>query len=178
MEITRRIKFRDLVVLLISSLVLLPMGGARARDLTTTEKTQAIDMKEIWVWLQGRFSGGESETFRPEDLGVEPHFCGCYDKPHPHFPYSVVLFVTPKGALVGRAEGREGEMSITPLAIRYGNRYCEVESDERCYGSFDHPCDFTDFRYGPSLAEYFPTCKSDEAEPGLVPPHDGDAPLR
>ena len=50
------------------------------------------------------------------------------------------------------------------LAVRFGNRYCELDSEQTCFGTFSSPCDFTDFRYGPHLSVYFPTCKSDETE--------------
>ena len=102
-------------------------------------------------------------------MGIESHYCGCYDKPKAHFPYPVFLLRTPKGDLVARPDSREGAVSFAPLAVRYGNRYCEVGSGEDCYGSFEEPCDFTDFRYGPSLAEFFPTCKSQEVEAVLLP---------
>jgi hypothetical protein len=74
----------------------------------------------------------------------------------------IVLLRTPKGDLVTRPEPRESAVSFTALAVRYGTQYCDVEAEESCYGSFADICEFTDFRYGPYLAEYFPTCKSDE----------------
>jgi hypothetical protein len=119
----------------------------------------------ISLWLKTRFSKAELEAFQPEDLRVESHFCGCYDKPTPHFPYPVVVFITAKGDLVARMEAREGALNITPLAVRHGNHYCELEVEQHCYGSFAHPCEFTDFRFGRSLAEFFPTCKADAGKP-------------
>ena len=86
--------------------------------------------------------------------------CGCYDQPSKHYPYSIVVFKAAERELVTRPERREGALTFSPLAVRYGTRYCAVESEQDCYGSFPHPCDFTDFRYGPTLAEYFPTCKA------------------
>jgi hypothetical protein len=127
-----------------------------------SDQAHIIETEGISLWLKTRFSKAELEAFRPEHLRVESHFCGCYDKPNPHFPYPVVVFITPKGDLVARAEAREGALNITPLAVRRGKRYCELESEERCYGSFAHACEFTDFRFGRSLAEFFPTCKADE----------------
>jgi hypothetical protein len=87
--------------------------------------------------------------------------CGCYDQPSKHYPYSIVVFKAAERELVTRPERREGALTFSPLAVRYGTRYCAVESEQDCYGSFPHPCDFTDFRYGPTLAEYFPTCKAE-----------------
>ena len=87
--------------------------------------------------------------------------CGCYDQPSKHYPYSIVVFKSAERDLVTRPERREGALTFSPLAVRYGTRYCATDSEQDCYGSFTHPCDFTDFRYGPTLAEYFPTCKAE-----------------
>ena len=110
-------------------------------------------------WMKERFSQAEIEQFSADDFRVEPHFCSCSDKPEPHVPYAVVLFTTPKGDLVARAEPQEQSAKFTPLAVRNGDQYCELESEDKCYGSFSHVCEFTDFRYGPMLEPYFPTCK-------------------
>jgi len=69
------------------------------------------------------------------------------------------LFTTPRGDLVVRPEGGENMAKFTPLAVRTGDQYCKVESEEHCYGSFANVCEFTDFRYGPLLQPFFPTCK-------------------
>ena len=58
---------------------------------------------------------------------------------------------------------------ITRLAVRHGDRYCDVDSEDQCYGTFAHPCEFSDFRYGRQLAPYFPTCKSVEPDIELTP---------
>jgi len=92
---------------------------------------------------------------------VEPHFCGCYDKPNKHFPYSIVLLKTSKGDLVARPDRLEALVTYMPLAVRHGNQYCELGSETQCYGSFPDPCDFIDFRYGPHLEPFFPTCKAE-----------------
>ncbi len=113
------------------------------------------------VWLHTRFSETELEGVQAGDMKVESYYCGCYDEPHKHYPYSIVLLKTSRGDLVARPEGTDGVLTFTPLAIRYGNRYCELGSETDCYGSFSHPCEFTDFRYGPFLAQFFPTCKSE-----------------
>lgn len=92
---------------------------------------------------------------------MEPYFCGCYDKPNKHFPYSIVLLKTSKGDLVTRPERLEGAVTYTPLAVRRENQYCELDSEKQCYGSFSDPCEFTDYRFGPFLAPFFPTCKAE-----------------
>ena len=115
--------------------------------------------------LQAALPQADIDALRPDDLNAQWYDCGCYDQPVKHFPYSIVVFKNEAGDLVTRPERHEGALTFSPLAQRHGNRYCTLESKEECYGSFPHPCDFTDFRYGPYLAEFFPTCKSDEPDP-------------
>lgn len=140
-----------------------------ARDAATpkdnSETRRIIAIGGLSHWLKGRFSEAELAALGPEDLDIESHYCGCYDKPKAHYPYSFFLLRTPKGDLVARPDSNEGALTFALLAVRYGDRYCQVESEEDCYGSFREPCDFTDFRYGPYLREFFPTCHSDETEP-------------
>ncbi len=99
-----------------------------------------------------------------EEAGGRWYDCGCFDEPSKHFPYSVVVFKTAKGDLVTRPERREGGLTFSPIALRNGTQYCTIDAEGDCYGSFAHPCDFTDFRFGPTLAEYFPSCKSEDQE--------------
>jgi hypothetical protein len=104
------------------------------------------------------------ESFQPGSTRAQWYDCGCYDQPVKHFPYSIVVFEMPQADLVTRPERREGGLTFSPLAHRYGTRYCALDSEQDCYGSFPHPCDFTDFRFGAVLAEFFPTCKSTDSE--------------
>jgi hypothetical protein len=136
------------------------------------EEIKTIAMGGLSLWLEARFSAAELEGLLAGDVNIESHYCGCYDQPKPHFPYPVVLFKTPKGDLVARPESREGALSFTPLAVRFGDRYCKLESEQDCYGSFPDPCEFTDFRFGPHLEPFFPTCK--EQESGSAMPSDSD----
>ncbi len=139
------------------------------------EQITAVDTDTLSLWLKARFNEAELARLLPEDLSIEPHYCSCSDRPTRHFPYPIVLLKTPKRDLLARPELREFSVGFTALAVRFGNRYCAVESESECYGSFADACDFTDFRYGPSLAAFFPTCKSDEDEaasslpPGELP---------
>jgi hypothetical protein len=140
-------------------------GGCLAND-STTQKNEAIqngatEPDGLAVWPRARFLASELQELHLGDLEVEAHFCGCYDKPNKHFPYAIVLLKTSKGDLVARPERLEGVVAYTPLAVRRGNQYCELESEAQCYGSFPDPCAFTDHRYGPNLAPFFPTCKAD-----------------
>lgn len=121
----------------------------------------ANDPDDRTVWPRTRFSASDLQELNLGQLEVEAHLCGCNDKPNKHYPYSLVLLKSPRGDLVARPERMEGPVTYTPLAVRHGNQYCELESDTRCYGSFAEPCDFTDFRFGPSLAPFFPTCKAE-----------------
>lgn len=128
--------------------------------LAAEDKLTFVDSLEgVSAWLQDRFSKAEIEALSPEDLGVESHHCSCADEPDPHFPYRIVLFTTPRGDLVARPEAHEQSAQVTLLAVRDGDRYCPLDSEEECYGSFATVCEFTDFRYGPTLEPYFPTCK-------------------
>jgi hypothetical protein len=123
------------------------------------EPARTSSLEGVSAWMKQRFSKSEMDTYSAEDFRVESHFCSCADLPEPHFPYAVVLFTTPKGDLVARAEPQEQGPRITPLAVRNGEQYCKLEAEEQCYGSFASVCAFTDFRYGPLLEPYFPTCK-------------------
>ena len=123
------------------------------------EPARTSSLEGVSAWMKQRFSKSEMDMYSAEDFRVESHFCSCADQPEPHFPYAVVLFTTPKGDLVARAEPQEQGPRITPLAVRNGEQYCKLEAEEQCYGSFASVCAFTDFRYGPLLEPYFPTCK-------------------
>ncbi len=98
-------------------------------------------------------------------LQVETFQCNCTDRPTPHYPYTVLVVKSRDGELLVRPEGQESVVTFTPLALRYGDRYCEVDASERCFGNFAHPCEFTDFRYGPTLAPFFPSCKEPDESP-------------
>jgi hypothetical protein len=133
-------------------------AGERVRMLEH-EPAHVSSLEGVSAWIKERFSETEIAALSAEDLGVESHLCSCADEPDPHFPYMVALFTTPKGDLVARVEAHEQSPRITPLAVRNGDEYCNLESGEPCYGSFATVCEFTDFRFGPLLEPYFPTCK-------------------
>jgi len=128
-----------------------------------------IDAGGIAEWLTARFGAADLQSMQTGDLVVEPHFCGCYDKPNSHFPYAMVVIKTPRADLIARAEHAETCVTFVPLAVRRGNEYCDVHVEGTCFGSFRDPCDFTDFRYGPYLSGFFPSCKSEEIQPTYTP---------
>ena len=135
-------------------------AGNHLQRVAADDRLSFVDSLEgVSAWLRDRFSKAEIDALSPEDLGVESHLCSCADEPAPHFPYRIVLFTTPKGDLVARPEAHEQSAQVTLLAVRDGERYCQLDSEEECYGSFATVCEFTDFRYGPTLEPYFPTCK-------------------
>jgi len=136
-----------------------------------SDELGSFDMEGVSVWFKERFTAAELESYQPEDFRIESHMCGCYDRPEPHYPYLLVFFTTPKGDLVGRPDRRGLDTIITRLAVRHGERYCDLESESECYGSFSDPCDFSDYRYGRQLAPYFPTCKSVDPDSDLTPDH-------
>ena len=157
------------VLILISCMT----ATAQADQPARSRQGASFDMEGVSVWFRNKFSEAELQTYQPEDFRIESHQCSCYDRPEPHYPYILVFFATPKGDLVGRPDRKGFETVITRLAVRHGDRYCDVDSEDQCYGSFAHPCEFSDFRFGRQLAKYFPTCKSLEADPdsdsGLTP---------
>ena len=118
------------------------------------------NFESVLGWIHRKFTSAEIQQLSRDDIRMEPYACSCADKPDPHFPYLVVLFTTPKGDLVARPDGEEHMARFTPLAVRQGEQYCVVDSEEQCYGSFANVCEFTDFRFGSMLEEVFPTCKS------------------
>jgi len=120
-------------------------------------------MPGVSEWFNKNFSEAELEQYGPADFAIEQYLCNCYDQPLPHFPYVLMFFYTPKGDLVGRPERRARGTVIIPLAVRHGTRYCNVDPEKECFGSFADPCEFTDFQFGSELAEYFPYCKPDDA---------------
>jgi hypothetical protein len=137
----------------------------------------SFSMAGVAEWVVKKFTQAELESSRPGDFGIESQMCSCTDRPEPHYPYILVFFNTPKGDLVGRPDRKGFETVITRLAVRHGEEYCDVDSEDECYGTFSHPCDFSDFRYGAQLAPYFPTCKL--AEPDADPdPDSGLSPGR
>ena len=156
----------ETLVSIVTALALVATSGACLANDSTTRKNEAAqngatEPDGVAVWPRARFLASDLQELRLGDFEVEALFCGCYDKPNKHFPYAIVLLKTSKGDLVTRPERLEGAVAYMPLAVRRGNQYCELESEAQCYGSFPDPCDFTDHRYGPNLAPFFPTCKAD-----------------
>ncbi len=165
---------RAAVVMLAASLALswLAMNAHAGESEHARQDSAGIgsfDMNGVSIWFKDRFTEAELRTYQPEDFRIESHACSCYDRPEPHYPYLLVFFSTPKGDLVGRPDRRGIDTVITQLAVRHGEQYCDVNSEDQCYGSFEHPCDFSDFRYGPQLAAYFPTCMSIDSDSELTP---------
>lgn len=162
------------------------VSQAQADRPTDGRQAGSFDMEGVAVWFRNKFSEAELQDYRPEDFRIESQMCNCSDRPEPHYPYIMVFFSTPKGDLVGRPDRKGFETVITRLAVRYGQEYCSVDSEDECYGSFSHPCDFSDFRYGAQLAPYFPSCKLIESDPapdadsgsGLTPVRHANFPPR
>jgi hypothetical protein len=159
------------------SLCSIPASAQAQRPANPTQPEGSFSMEGVADWVVKKFTQAELESSRPGDFGIESQMCSCTDRPEPHYPYILVFFNTPKGDLVGRPDRKGFETVIARLAVRHGEEYCDVDSEDECYGSFSHPCDFSDFRYGSQLAPYFPTCKL--AEPDAAPdPDSGLSPVR
>ena len=148
--------------------MLVGVSYARAQDAerwsNDAPQRQERPRDDLTRWLESRFSEAERKALRSDDLDFQSVYCGCYDKPVKHFPYAMVVVRTPKGDLLMRPERTEGGTLYTAVATRFGQQYCSVESESDCYGTFLDLCAFTDFRFGPALLAYFPTCKSEDAE--------------
>lgn len=122
---------------------------------------RTLNFEAMAQWMQGMYTEAEFRALTPDQIRLEPRQCNCYDRPTPHYPYLVVILITPKGDLVLRPDQSELHVSFTQLARRNGDLYCPVEAGGECFGSFADVCDFTDFRFGAVLQPYFPTCKSE-----------------
>ena len=110
--------------------------------------------------LEPHLSAQETHALQSDGLAMTAHQCGCYDKPKAHFPYTLLIVRTPERELVVRPEGQESAFRFELLAVRSGDTYCAPDANQTCFGDFATPCEFTDFRYGALLAQFFPTCKA------------------
>lgn len=146
---------------LVSLLVGPANAGDRQSDAPTENRADVGDfhVEGVAEWFDQKFRDVDLAAYRREEFRIAYQLCNCSDQPLPHYPYVMVFFITPKGDLVGRPERRGLETVIIPLAERHGERYCELHSDENCYGTFAHACEFSDHRFGAQLAPYFPYCK-------------------
>ena len=148
-------------VLLVSGLLL--AGTTLAQDpVPQRSPARSVDTESMASWLKGLYTAEEFRALSPNDISMTPQQCGCYDKPVKHYPYAVVVLATPKGELILRPEQREMQVSFVKLATRHGKLYCDPDATGECFGEFADLCEFTDFRYGPLLAPYFPTCKTED----------------
>ena len=124
-----------------------------------------LGMEGVRQWFERTFSEDELHALRANDLAVTAQFCNCDDRPTAHYPYVMMLLATPKGDLIARLERNEMSTRVVQIAVRNGNAYCSAEEGEGCYGSFAHACEFTDHRYGATLAPFFPECKDGPSAP-------------
>ena len=104
--------------------MLVPEDACRAQDLAMAkpgvehgnpgaEKKPGVENNRMFYkhgtphWLKAQSAQRISKGFNLRSR-AEWYDCGCYDEPDKHYPYSVVLFKTPKGDLVARPDvGRE-----------------------------------------------------------------------
>lgn len=124
-----------------------------------------LAMDGVRQWFERTFSEAELNALREADLAVTAQFCNCDDRPTAHYPYVMVLLATPRGDLIARLERNEMSTRVVPIAVRNGNDYCSADEGEGCFGKFTHACEFTDHRYGASLAPFFPECKDTSSAP-------------
>jgi hypothetical protein len=142
-----------------AAMAIVAIGQAHAQESPGSARERLLAHPEVLQWLDHQYTGAERDALGAGDLTITGARCGCSDRPNPHYPYAMVIVSSPKGDLIARFEGDEGAMRIRPLAYRSGLLYCSIYASEGCFGEFADPCDFTDARYGPALAPYFPDCK-------------------
>jgi hypothetical protein len=142
--------------------LLLAAGMAHANEPEAQPRGVAprtLNLEQLAEWLAGVYSEAEFRALPPDAITLQSSQCSCYDEPTAHYPYLLVVLSTPRGDLILRPDQRELQVSFVKLAMRQGDLYCSVEAGSECYGRFESVCHFTDFRYGPTLAPFFPTCK-------------------
>jgi hypothetical protein len=152
-------------MLRVVSLALLLLFGAAAANEPEgggqlAPPPRALNLEQMAEWLAGMYSEAEYRALPADSITIESQQCGCYDEPTPHYPYLLVVLSTPRGDLILRPDQRELQVNFVKLASRQGDLYCSVDAGSECYGRFPSVCHFTDFRFGPTLEPYFPTCKS------------------
>jgi hypothetical protein len=151
--------------LLIAAQVLGPRCGLASEPREPEQRTDLQTVLEVGsiAMAQGTVLGGRAAAASSRRRSGRRALLRLLRRTGEALPYSVVIIRTTRGDLITRPENVEVAVRFSPLAVRYGDRYCHVDSGS-CYGVFPEVCEFTDFRYGPYLAEFFPTCKPNEPE--------------
>ncbi|MFN5445102.1 MAG: hypothetical protein ACK5AJ_00465 [bacterium] len=121
-----------------------------------------LSYPEVVTWLKKEMSDAEIAALERNDLHVSGDICSCSDS-RPHYPYAIVKISTKKSSFLARIDGNETGFRLIPIAIQKGKKYFLSDSDDIYFGEFESTCDFTDARYGPRLAQFFPDCKADSA---------------
>lgn len=121
---------------------------------------------EIIAWLKKELSDGDIAALSRDDLKISGDVCSCSDLT-PHYPYAVLKISVKNSAFIARVEGNEAGFRLRPIAVQRDNKYFLHDGDEIYFGEYNSTCEFTDARFGPTLAPFFPDCKAstDESEP-------------
>jgi len=119
-----------------------------------------LSYPEVVAWIKKEMSDTDIAALERNDLRVSGDICSCFDS-KPHYPYAIVKISTEKSSLLARIEGNENGFRLRPIAIQRGNKYFSSDSDDAYFGEYQSICDFTDARFGPRLAPFFPDCKTD-----------------
>lgn len=156
----------DMIILIISralivSLALVASSSPRAVEPHNTQGNW-LSYPEVVAWLKKEMSDKDIATLERNDLRVSGDICSCSDS-RPHYPYAIVKISTEKSSFLARIEGNETGFRLRPIAIQKGKKYFLSDSDDVYFGEYESTCDFTDARFGPSLAQFFPDCKADSA---------------
>jgi hypothetical protein len=103
--------------LLIAAQVLVPRCGLASEPREPEQHTDlqtVLETGSIAQWLKVQFSAAELRQLRVGDVQVDAHYCGCFDEPVKHYPYSVVVIRTTRGDLVMRPENVEVQCDSRP----------------------------------------------------------------
>lgn len=118
---------------------------------------------EIIAWLKKEMSASDLAALSKDNLQISGEVCSCSD-PKPHYPYALLKFSLKNSSFIVRVEGHEAGFRLRSIAIQRGSRYFLNDGEEVYFGEYDTTCDFIDARFGPTLAPFFPDCKTSAAE--------------
>src|SRR5689334_14510504 len=106
--LTRKVaKMLRTVVLVMLSLCAVE-AGAQALAPQDGRGAMSANFTSVRSWLGTLYSEEEMRGLQAGSLAVMPYACSCPE----HYPYRMVVFATPRGALVSRPEGSESSINF------------------------------------------------------------------
>ena len=156
-----RIIFHAIIYSVIAALTLTMPASTSAAETDNSYPAELLKYPEVIAWLRKDMSDTDIAALKMHDLHISGDVCSCSDAT-PHYPYAVLRISSKTSSLIARIEGNEVGFRIRPIAIQKGKHYFLHGADEKSFGEYDSTCDFTDARFGPTLAPFFPDCKDDK----------------